>query len=377
MNRNATSVLLVAASTATSGGGEKHVADLLRGLPAIGVACALACPGEGSLTEIARETGAAVFDVPVAGVDPAGVTRLRSAIAACAPGVVHAHGSRAALFARLADPDAVSRVVYTVHGIHVDKSGSALRRAVLLAVERGLVGRTARFIAVCEADVAKGAALGVLDAARTRVVYNGIEPPPVDVSRGAFRSEIGIADDAPLAACIGRFHEQKDHETLLAAWALVSAARPDAVLALVGSGPLEARLREVVRAAGLSGSVRFVAPRSDIDAVYRDTDVLALSSRWEGLPYVVVEALANGVPVVATAVDGVPEAVRDGVSGFLVPVGDPVAFADRLGALLDSRAIAREMGEAGAAWVRLRFSMAAMLDGVADVYSEVARGVVM
>jgi len=178
-------VLMVAAANATSGGGEKHVADLLRELTARGYELGLVAPAGGDLGELVRSLGVETFSAAIdAGFSVGRVNSVRAAIRGFQPDVVHAHGSRAALFARVADSRASRRVVYTVHGIHVDRSGGAARRAVLLNTERVLRSKTARFITVCEADMRRGAGLGILDEALRDVqsaVLNALHSEPLDV----------------------------------------------------------------------------------------------------------------------------------------------------------------------------------------------------
>jgi len=261
------------------------------------------------------------------------------------------------------------RVVYTVHGIHVDKAGSRMRQVSLLAAERFFRSRTARFITVCAADREKGANLGILDPTCTSVVHNGIEVPH-NTESGLFRAELGLTDE-PLVLSVGRFHEQKDQRTLIAAWANVSTAMPDAVLALIGSGELESDLRAQTAELGLGERMRFVAPRPGLGAAYADADLFALSSLWEGFPYVVLEAMAHALPVVSTGVDGIPEAIDDGVSGRLVPPGDPEALAEALTAVLSDRDDACRMGAAGRERVANDFTLDRMVEGVIGAYQQV------
>lgn len=368
-----TRVLLVAAATSTTGGGERHVADLVRRLPSRGIDLALACPEGGDLPDLARSLGVPVHPAPIAsGLSIAGLRGLRRAIGIVQPDIVHAHGSRAAFFARVADPQAAARVVYTVHGIHVDRAGSPARRVVFTTLERALSYRTRSFVCVCAADARKGAELGILDASRARVIHNGIDLPVLPVAAtGAFRREIGVDDDTPLALSVGRFHEQKDHATLLSAWAVVRARVPDAVLALIGSGPLEADLREHAAALGLGESVRFCPPRPDLASAYADADLFVLSSLWEGLPYVILEAMGHGLPVVSTAVDGIPEAVLDERTGLLVPPRDPAALAEAIVRVLADPERARMMGEAGRERIARCFTLDAMVDSLVALYGEV------
>jgi glycosyltransferase involved in cell wall biosynthesis len=367
-------VLLVAAATSTTGGGEKHVADLLRLLPPRGIEVGLVAPPGGDLALLAANAGIPFHHAEIAGgLSFAGRSQLASAIGTFQPDVVHAHGSRAAFYARLADPKAARRVVYTLHGIHVDKAGTPLRRWALVRVERLLRRRTARFVTVCDANMRAGERLGILDARRTTTVYNGIDVPGAPQPRGTFRAELGLSDDTPLALSVGRLTWPKDQATLLRAWALVHDRVPGAVLALVGEGELDAELRALAAELGLAESVRFVAPREGLAPAYADADVFCLSSRWEGLPYVVLEAMSFGLPVVSTRVDGIPEAVVDGTSGLLVPPSAPEALASAIAGVLDDPDTRARMGAAGAAIVAERFGLGRMADEIVAVYRALAR----
>jgi glycosyltransferase involved in cell wall biosynthesis len=368
-------VLLVAAATSTTGGGERHVADLLRLLPARGIEVGLAAPPGGDLEALAGRRGVTRYEAGIGGgLSLAGMRQLRAAIGAFAPDVVHAHGSRAAFYARIADPKADERCVYTVHGIHIDKAGGLVRRGVLLRAERLLRGRTAAWVTVCRSDVGKGAALGILDAARSTVVHNGTPLVSQEPARGAFRAAHGIAEDAPLALSMGRFHEQKDQATLLRAWALVHERRPDAVLALAGAGELARPLEALASSLRLGDSMRFVGPLPDPALAYADADLFCLSSLWEGLPYVVLEAMSYRLPVVSTGVDGIPEAVADGESGLLVGPRDSGALADAIVRLLDDPDVRARMGAAGERIVRERFGIERMADEIAALYRSLVSG---
>lgn len=369
-------VLFVAAANSTAGGGEKHVADLLRHMPEKGIDCALLAPAGGDLGELAADSAIRRFEVPIdAGFSAGRVKAVRRAIDEFEPDVVHAHGSRAAMFARLADRIARDRVVYTLHGIHVDQAGSAIRRNAFMRVERFLRPRTARFVTVARSDIVKGERLGILDRQRTVTVYNGIEVPVPLGRPGGFRGQLSIAADAPLILSVGRFHEQKDQRTLVAAFARLHDRVGNARLVLVGSGVLESALREQVLSLGISNVVSFERPRASLADAYVDADVVALSSRWEGLPYVVLEAMAYGKPVVSTDVDGIPEAVVQGETGLLVDPGDPEALGAALVEVLNSADRGRAMGESGRRVVEERFSIHRMMTDLLRVYAAVLEGV--
>jgi glycosyltransferase involved in cell wall biosynthesis len=257
--------------------------------------------------------------------------------------------------------------------VHADK-GPLPRRTALLGIERALVGRTAAFVTVSRADLERGARLGILVRDRARVVPNGVAFPPPRSAPGAFRAELGIGAEVPLALHVGRFDVPKDQATLLRALALAAERVPDAVLAVIGSGELEGALRALAAELRLGERVRFVAPRPDLAPAYTDADVFVLSSLWEGLPYVLLEAMAYGVAIASTGVDGIPEAVTDGESGLLVPSADPPALADALARLLTDRTERERLGAFGARTVQDRFQLPRMLDALAGLYREVASG---
>ncbi len=364
-------VLLVAAATSTAGGGEHHVADLLRRMPGHGFDLSLLCPSGGDLAVLAESLGVPMVNAPVDSALPiGGIRAVRATVADLQPHVVHAHGSRAAFYARLSDPLAAQRCIYTVHGIHADKAGSPVRRTFALGVERALRSRTALFVCVCESDCEKGSKLRLLEPERAEVVHNGIEMlEPVEA--GALRSELGINERVPLVLSVGRFHEQKDQRTLIEAWARVSARFPSAVLALIGSGPLEDKLRDLANERSVAHSLYFVSPRPDLRQAYADANAFVLSSRWEGLPYVVLEAMAHGLPVVSTAVDGIPEAVGDRKTGLLVPPGEPRTLAEALMWAIAEPEKAARLGAAGKARVAADFGLDKMVEKVAALYREV------
>lgn len=368
-------VLLVAAANSTDGGGEKHVADLLVRLTAAGVDVALAAPAGGDLEDIAAACRVDTFDTQIQeGLAGRAARTLRSVIARVAPDVVHAHGARAAAYARVADPLARRRVVYTLHGIHVDQVGAPQRRAMLLGLERLLRPRTARFVCVCRSDAVKGARLGLLDLERTAVVHNGIDPSPRAAPAGGLRSEIGARADALVVLSVGRLHEQKDQATLLRAFGRTALTHLDALLVLIGAGELEGELRRLVEEGQLGRRVWLLPPRPDLGPAYADADVFALSSRWEGLPYVVLEAMAFGLPVAATNVDGIREAVRDGRTGLLVNPDDAESLGDALSRLLSSAEMRERMGQAGRARIRAAFTTDQMIVHLLQVYREITGG---
>ena len=207
------------------------------------------------------------------------------------------------------------------------------------------------------------------DPAKLVTIRYGLDELPAAPSDPT-PAEAGVPPQAPLAVAVGRLIAQKDHATLLRAFALVRASLPEARLAILGSGPLEAETGALAAELGIGDAV--VLPgRTDIRDWLERADVFVHSSRWEGFGIVLLEAMLAGLPIVATRVSAVPEVVADGETGLLVDAGDHVALAAHLEALLADEERARALGEAGRERALSEFSVARMADRTAALYDEV------
>jgi glycosyltransferase involved in cell wall biosynthesis len=167
---------------------------------------------------------------------------------------------------------------------------------------------------------------------------------------------------------VGRLEGQKAPLDLLAAFLPVAAERPETHLVYVGEGSWRGELEAGIARAGLVGRVHLAGLRRDVPELLRAFDVFALASRWEGLPRVFPQAMAAGLPIVATRVDGAPDAITPGENGWLVEVGDTAAMAGYLRALARDPAMARRMGAAGRARVD-EFAAERMVEALADLYA--------
>lgn len=206
------------------------------------------------------------------------------------------------------------------------------------------------------------------DPAKLTTIRYGLDELPAAASVPT-PDDAGIPVGAPLALAVGRLIEQKDHATLLRAFARVHERLPDARLAILGAGPLEAQTRALAGELGL-GDVVALPGRTEIGAWLRRADVFVHTSRWEGFGIVLLEAMLAGLPVVATRVSAVPEVVADGKTGALVEAGDAEGVARELGALLADPERARALGEAGRARARSEFSVARMTEETLAVYGD-------
>ena len=209
---------------------------------------------------------------------------------------------------------------------------------------------------------------------RLRVVPNGAEPADESAEwpeARAIRERMGIGLFRPLWVCPARLEEQKGHAVLLEALARLRERPLDFVAALAGDGSLREPLERRAEALGIASRVRFLGQVEAIGPLLLAADVVVLPSRWEGLPLSMLEAMARGRPVVASAVGGIPEAIEDRVHGRLVPPDDPGALADALEELHGRVDTARQMGARGAERVRQRYTWARVVEAFEAVYDDV------
>lgn len=195
------------------------------------------------------------------------------------------------------------------------------------------------------------------------LTYNGLDVSAFhpDEGKEETRAVLGIPADVRVAVCVALFRREKGHQRLLDAFAKVAARMPEARLLLVGDGELRQVLMEQCGALGIVEKVHFVGKQQDVAKWLQASDVFVLFSDFEGFPNAVLEGMAAGLPVVCTKVGGIPELVRDGEDGALVPLGDEAAAVEALVSLLGDPVRARAVGQAGRRRVEERFSMEQMV----------------
>ena len=331
-------------------------------------------PARGAFTELVERDGMRVHLVDVSrSFRVGGLVRLVALLRRTKTDVLHTHAAIAAnSLARIAGRLAGVAVVSHLH-IENHFPRSRVRAALVRALDNATVRLAARVIAVSD-DTRRALERQGYPPQLIETIHNGIELAPAAAERrNGVRAELGIPADAPLAGEIARLAAVKGQRELIDAAARV----PGLHVLLVGKdletdGEFQRALERERDTRGVSDRVVFAGYRPDKDAVLADLDVFVLPSWVEGLPMVVLEAMAHGLPVVATPVGGTPEAVVDGETGLLVPPRDPERLADAISTLVRDRELARRLGEAGRARVAERFSAERMVTRVLEVYDEVA-----
>ena len=278
--------------------------------------------------------------------------------------VLHSHGFGSNVWGTLCGRAAgVPVVIAQEH--NWSYSGQPLR----IMLDRHLVGRFAtRFVAVSELNARRMVAVEHVPAGKVLRIPAAHVPRPPSAPLD-LRAELGLAAATPLVGSVAVLRAEKALDVLIAAHALLLERVPGAHLVLAGDGDQRVGLERHAASLGLSDSVHFLGMRADIDEILRGLDVAAISSDWEGTPLSAFECFANGTPLVATNVGGIPEIVEDGVGGVLVPPRDPAALADAIVALLLDPARRSQLATAAAGRLS-EFSIDTIADRFDGLYRE-------
>ena len=344
-----------------TGGAEMMVLHLARELSRAGhpVRVVSLHGDETDVAGLMRRAGVDVVALNKAGgPDPRTVLRLRAQMRDFSPAVVHTHLPvleyvlpAARLYGRRV------RIIHTVHNLAREET----RHRVLRAVNRRAFSHGVVPVALNEEVRSSICREYALPASAVPVVGNGID---LDAFRGPQRR--GPRGAGARLLCVARLAPAKNHALLLRTVARLRESGRDVSLTLVGDGPLRGALEERARELGISQRVRFAGRRTDTPAFYRDCDLFVLLSDYEGMPMSIIEAMASGLPVVATRAGGVAELVDDGVNGALVEA-DAAAAAEAIAAICDDPALYARLSD-GAVRTSSHYSAEAMMEKYVDLY---------
>lgn len=260
--------------------------------------------------------------------------------------------------------------VYTVHNLAGHDRGTNLQRLVSTLAFRYKLGRV---IPVAIAERVRQSIQEVYRYPNPPLIPNGISLGDFllpDESRKKWRLQEGIEENAIVISHVGRFTHQKNHALLIEALAQIHSAH-QWLLLLVGDGDLRPAVEEMVKAKGLIDRVRFMGVRADIPQILNASDIFVLSSRYEGNPMSVMEAMAAGLPVISTAVGGVPELVEDSISGILVPPEDPMALSQAIQKLVEDPHLLAQMGKRARQTALERFDACTMTRAYETLYETI------
>lgn len=261
-------------------------------------------------------------------------------------------------------------VLFTEHGRHFPDLPSKKRALV----NRCLLRKRDRLVGVGESVRQALIHNEGLPAKRVEVVYNGVDlkalATPAPHARQCLRQQLGYAQKHFVAIQVARLHSLKDHQTALHAIDIARQQNPDVRLLIVGEGDQRAAIEDTIATRKLQQHVTLTGERSDIADLLATADAFLMSSISEGIPLTIIEAMAAGLPVVSTAVGGIPEMIQHGQSGFLAASGDAKALAEGLLNLRASADLRQRIAEKGRRIAEVKFSQSSMLRGYQDLYQE-------
>lgn len=363
------------------GGMETSVLQLVQRLPRERFATTVICPEEGELAGRLRALGAEVVITPI-GEEPPWVSVQLAATLVRAAGVhvLHAHMAPAHLLAALAGRLTDRPVLTTLHARQLSVLDLELHRSAGTHLN-----------VVCRHSFFHALGLGV-DPSRLNCIPNGVDTtvfrpreevdatadgtaapcPPAPAGAG-LRAALGIAPEAPLVGFIGRLSAEKGPEVFIRTALHLHQRFPQARFVLIGDGPQRAELAALVLRHGLQSCVCFAGQHSDMAGCYRELDIVVNSSWTEALPLALMEALASGVPVVATRVGGVPELVAHGLTGYLAAPGDHEGLAAHLALLLAEPALRWRLGMAARRWAVERLELDESVRRTGELLEALAR----
>jgi len=370
-------------TSARRGGAQVNVLSLARAARRRGHEVTVAAGENGWLTERAAAEG--VETVVLRGLkrswNPASVpflvSELRSELARRMPDILHMHSSNA-LFGVLAARSLGARApktVATVHGLsvlHPGWEGNPAKKIAYAQTVRHLWAGCDRIVFVCESDRKFAVAHGLVDESGSVVISNGLAAPVDFLDIPEARIRLGVPrclPGLPVVGTVARLSAEKDLDLFLDTARMMPAER--CAFRIVGQGPEEFRLVRKIHDRGLDGRIAVIHSQGDAHRIMRGLDVFLMTSKYEGLPYTLLEAGHAGVPVVAVATGGVPEVVVDGETGLLVHDRDAATMADAVSRILADPLLAARLSGAARVRVELRFAENDMAQSVLDTYQAI------
>lgn len=288
--------------------------------------------------------------------------------------LVHTHESKAGIIGRIsAWLTRTPIIVHTVHGFGFNDQQPRILKKSLILLERIVAKLTDKFIAVSKLNIEKAVKNKIGHPEQFVTIHSGIKLNKflsVKVDINGTKEKMGIGEDENVIGMIARLADGKGHQYFLEAASEVIKKFPKTRFLIVGDGVLREGIENMISEMNLNGNVILYGFSKNIPEIVVVLDVSVLPSLWEGLPRVIPEAMAAAKPIIATAIDGIPEAVIDGKTGILVPKRDSKSLAEAMISLLRDREKAKRMGEAGREFVIREFNADEMVKDITKVYEE-------
>ena len=353
-------------------GAQLHVRDLALGMTQLGHEIYVLARDKGPLSEALQAHGVCYIPLyhmrrPISPYhDAMGIHEIRSVLKGLHADLVATHSSKAGFLGRVAGFSLNIPTVFTAHGwSYLDRSVPWKQRMLFKLMEKMTALLTSRIVTVCERDWYFAHHELAIPAHKLVTVYNGVHDIPAYMHAHP-------AKCPPRLIMIARLEPpEKDHPSLFRALATLQDV--DWTLDLVGDGPLRPALEKMCTDLRIVHRVRFLGERLDVPDILSKAQICVLLSKTEGFPTSILEAMRAGIPVLASAVGGIPEAVKEGINGYLIPNNHPDLLRNRLKELLTNAALRLQMGRAGRQMYEASFTFDKMLSSIVNVYEQAIR----
>ena len=369
---------------ATIGGTKRHLLALIRGLDRSRFQLEVAAPrvrfeafDDVSFSREVAEAGIRQHYIPMRRTispvnDAACLLRLVALMRRGRYDLVHTHSSKAGFLGRFAARAAgMKATVHTPHGFYFLNQKPGPGRSFYLNLERMAGLATTRMVTLSPTEHSEAVDNGIIDRRKAVLIENGIQlPAPRDPALVARLREEVAPGATHLAGTAARITPQKGPFDFVRMAAALVRQAPGTQVVWCGDGEMREPVEALARELGLGGKLHFLGFRTDVMDIMAALDVFVLTSHWEGLPYTILDAMALGKPVVATAAVGTRDIVQDGSTGLLTPVGDPVAAATAIARVLQTPGMAESMGSAGRRLVESKYSQEVMVERTGQLYND-------
>lgn len=359
----------------TEGGIGRHIVTLIDGLKN-DFDISVACLYQSWLAELLPTMGITILPLPLRGTlspgkDYRSFKLLAGFMRSQGIELVHSHGAKAALVARPAALVAgVPVSIYTVHNSVTSEKYPAWKNGLVTTIEHILSWPTDCIVTVSNALRNEIMARGKINHSKIKVIHNGISLSNLHSTPG---TQWNLPPCRSVVGTVARMAPQKGLTILVQAAKQLLSVYPDIHFILAGDGPLKTSLIQQVRSLAIENNFTFTGTVKNISTVYAAIDIFVLPSLTEGLPLSILEAMAFSLPVVASAVGGIPEVIEHGVSGLLVAPGNATELANGIAQMLDNPTKAREMGEKAYHRVSHCFNASKMVEQTANLYYNLLR----
>ncbi|WP_328707421.1 glycosyltransferase family 4 protein [Pseudomonas ogarae] len=363
-------IVYVITRSDTMGGASVHVLDLASGAQKAGHEVIVLVGGKGVFVTRAKKKNIPVISLKflVRNINPFkdifAFFELRKHIKVIQPDLIHLHSSKVGILGRLVAKSLGIPAIFTAHGWAFTEGVSAGRRKVYKTIERAMALFASRIITVSDYDRKIALSSGVGDEGLICTVHNGM--PALELDSSIYQNSA-----SPKMIMVARFDEQKDQVSLVKALALLQDV--PWTLEFVGDGPSISDAKQLVTQFGLGGRIVFSGACEDIPMRLNSSQVFLLITNWEGFPLTILEAMRAGLPVIASDVGGVSEAVQDGRTGILVARNDINKLAEAIRSMLGSSEMRHTMGTAGRDRFEKAFLFDRMLDKTLSIYRDVLK----